>query len=147
VNVDEFTFKKRTKEFGLAAIRLVENLPRNRTSDVIGRQLLRPATSVGANYRAACRGRSSSDVLSKLAIVEEEAGESLYLIELLIDSGTISANHASSLINEGNQIVAMTVASIKTLRKRMGGAEIQNPTLKGPAQGHNANSPDASNPK
>jgi four helix bundle protein len=75
--MDEREFKDRTKMLALRVIRLVEALPRSRTSDVIGRQLLRSATSVGANYRAACRARSNADMIAKLGIVEEEADETL----------------------------------------------------------------------
>ena len=86
----EEEFKKRTKRFALRTIRLVETLPRGRaTADVIGRQLLRSSTSVGANYRAACRARSTADIISKLGIVEEEADESLFWMELLIDAELI----------------------------------------------------------
>jgi len=114
--MDEKTFKDRTKKFALAVMRLVETLPRNRTADVLGRQLLRSGTSVGANYRAACRGRSASDVAAKMAIVEEAADESIYWMELLVESGTLPADRASLLTKEGNELLAMTVASIKTLR-------------------------------
>jgi hypothetical protein len=65
VNVDEKTFKERTKRFGLSIIHLVESLPKTRTADVIGRQLLRSATSIGANYRAACRAKSPADMINR----------------------------------------------------------------------------------
>jgi four helix bundle protein len=116
--MDEKTFKQRTKRFGLAVIRLVEALPRNRTAEVIGRQLLRAGTSVGANYRAACRGKSASDVVAKLSIVEEEADESIYWIELLTEAGIVAPDRAEVLKKEANELLAMTVASIKTLRSR-----------------------------
>ena len=111
-------FKERTKKFALAVVKLVETLPRSRTADVIGRQLLRAGTSVGANYRAACRGRSASDVIAKLGIVEEEADESIYWLELLIDAGVLSRELTGAILKEANELVAMTVASIKTLRSR-----------------------------
>jgi four helix bundle protein len=116
--MDEKEFKDRTKKFGLRVIRLVESLPNPRTADVIGKQLLRSATSVGANYRAACRGKSTADVIAKLGIVEEEADESLYWMEMLIEAGLVSASKLSDVTKEGDEIVAMTVASIKTLRQR-----------------------------
>ena len=116
--MDEQLFKQRTKQFALRAIRLVENLPSTRTADVIGRQLLRCGTSVGANYRAACRGKSVADVISKLAIVEEEADETAYWLELLIEARIVLESDVSELLREANEIVAMTVASIKTLRGR-----------------------------
>jgi four helix bundle protein len=73
--MNETAFKKRTKQLARAIIGLVESLPVSRTADVIGRQLLRSGTSIGANYRAACRGKSKADLIAKLAIVEEEADE------------------------------------------------------------------------
>lgn len=113
----EQEFKNRTKQYALRIIRLTEALPRGRLASVIGRQLLRSGTSVGANYRAACRGKSRADVIAKLAIVEEEADECLYWMELLIDSGLVPKHRITDLMQEGDEIVAMTVASIKTLRK------------------------------
>jgi four helix bundle protein len=107
--LNEELFKARTRKIGLDIIELVESLPRGRTADVIGRQLLRSGTSIGANYRAACRGRSQADVISKLAIVEDEADETIYRLELL---------SYRLLLKECNEIVAMIVASIKTLRGR-----------------------------
>ena len=98
-------------------IRVVEALPSGRTCDVIGRQLLRSGMSVGANYRAACRGKSRADMIAKLAIVEEEADESIYWLELLAETKVISADRLSELIHELDEIVAMVVASQKTLRR------------------------------
>ena len=116
--MNEELFKGRTKRLALDIIELIESLPRSRTADVIVRQLLRSGTSVGANYRAACRGKSKADVISKLAIVEEEADETIYWIELLIESKIIEASRVNSLLKETNEIVAMVVASIKTLRRQ-----------------------------
>jgi four helix bundle protein len=76
--------KRRTRLFALDVIRLVELLPRSRTTEVLGKQLLRSGTSVGANYRAACRAKSSADFVSKMGIVEEEADEAIYWMELLV---------------------------------------------------------------
>jgi four helix bundle protein len=112
----EQEFKDRSKQIALRVIRLVESLPNTNTAQIIGKQLLRSATSVGANYRAACRGKSAADILHKLAIVEEEADGSLYWFELLVESNTISENKVSALMSDINEIVAMTVSSIKTLR-------------------------------
>jgi len=100
----------------LRVIRLVESLPNTNSAQIIGKQLLRSATSVGANYRAACRGKSTADILHKLAIVEEEADESLYWLELLIEANIVPENKLSPLMKDTNEIVAMVVASIKTLR-------------------------------
>jgi four helix bundle protein len=116
--VNEELFKARTRRVALDIIGLVESLPRSRTADVIGRQLLRSGTSIGANYRAACRGKSKADVISKLAIVEEEADETIYWLELLIESKIVEPSRVNLLLRECNEIVAMIVASIKTLRGR-----------------------------
>jgi len=116
--MDEQVFKHRTKKLALRVMELVEVLPQGRTSDVIARQLIRSATSVGANYRAACRGKSAADVMAKLAIVEEEADETGYWLELLIEAGIVPQSQLADLLKETNEIVAMTVASIKTLRRR-----------------------------
>lgn len=116
--MDEQAFKERTKKLALRVIELTEALPRSRASEVIARQLLRSATSVGANYRAACRGKSTADVLAKLAIVEEEADETAYWLELLVESAIVGEEQISELLRETNEITAMVVASIKTLRAR-----------------------------
>lgn len=116
--MNEELFKGRTKRLALDIIELIESLPRSRTADVIGRQLLRSGTSVGANYRAACRGKSKADVISKLAIVEEEADETSYWMELLVESQIVQPSRVTELLRETNEIIAMTVASIRTLREQ-----------------------------
>jgi four helix bundle protein len=108
----------RTKAYALQVIRLVQALPRDRVADVIGRQLLRAATSVGANHRAARRARSPGDFIAKMKIVEEEADECLYWLELLLESGLVSEARLTDLLAEGNALMAMTVASIKTVRSQ-----------------------------
>ena len=110
--------KEQTKIFALRIIELVEQLPKGRTADVIGRQLLESGTSAGANYRAACRARSPADFISKMGIVEEEADESTYWMELLVLSGLIHKSNITNLLDEANQILAMTVSSIKTAKTR-----------------------------
>ena len=116
--MDELAFKQRTKKLAVQVIELVETLPKTRAADVIGRQLLRSGTSIGANYRAACRGKSTADVLSKLATVEEEADETAYWLELLVEGTIVAQPQIADLLKETNEVVAMTVASIKTLRGR-----------------------------
>ncbi|NUQ63150.1 MAG: four helix bundle protein [Pirellulales bacterium] len=116
--MNEEQFKARTKQVALRVIRLVESLPTSKSAQSLGSQLLRSGTSVGANYRAACRGKSAADVIAKLAIVEEEADESIYWLELLSDAGIMSSRRLQPLMNELGEILAMTVASIKTLRTR-----------------------------
>jgi four helix bundle protein len=110
-------FLKRTMAFGLRVIRLVESLPKRQVATVLGNQLLRAGTSVGANYRAAVRGKSRADFIAKMGIVEEECDEALYWMEMLIESGSIKPDLLKSLMDEGNQILAIVVASIKTARR------------------------------
>jgi four helix bundle protein len=109
-------FKRRTKLFALSAIRFVGSLPRNYVVNVMGRQLVRCATSVGANYRAACRAKSAADFVAKMKIVEEECDEAIYWLELLVESEFVESDKTQPLINEANEILAMTVSSIKTKR-------------------------------
>jgi four helix bundle protein len=109
--------KVRTKQFALRVVRLVESLPKDKTSDVLGKQLLRSATSVGANYRAACRARSQSDFISKITIVEEEADESLYWLELIADSGLVKKERLSGLMKETDELVAIFTAAGKTAKR------------------------------
>ena len=109
--------KKRTKDFALRTIRLVEALPKGKTSDIIGRQLLRSGTSVAANYRSACRARSSADFISKMTIVEEEADETIYWMELLVEGGILGKQQLNSNIIEAKELLAITVSSINTARK------------------------------
>ncbi|AFY89235.1 MULTISPECIES: four helix bundle protein [Chroococcidiopsis] len=116
--MNEQEFKDRTKKLALRVIRLVGKLPNNYIAEVIGKQLLRSATSVGANYRAACRGKSTADLIAKLGIVLEEADECLYWMEILIEAELVAAEKLKSLMSETNEIVAMIVASIKTLRTK-----------------------------
>ena len=106
----------RTRAFALAVVALVEDLPRGRTADVIGMQLLRAGTSVGANYRAACRARSRKEFIAKMGIVEEEADESQFWLGLLLSRQLLAAERVSLLKQEAGQIVAMTVSSIRTAR-------------------------------
>ena len=108
--------KHRTKVFALRIIKLVESLPPSRVADVIGRQLVRCGTSVGANYRAACRAKSQTDFIAKLGIVEEEADESVFWMELLTETGIIRKGQIENLIDEANQLVSIFVSSIKTAR-------------------------------
>ena len=116
--MDERAFKTRTKKLALRVINLSESLPKSTTASVIRRQMLRSATSVGANYRAACRAKSTADMIAKLRIVEEEADETLYWLELLVEANIVPEARLAPLMQETNKIVAMIVTSIKTLRKK-----------------------------
>ena len=106
-----------TRAFALAIVRLVGEFPHQRVGWVIGDHLLRSGTSVGANYRAACRARSRRDFIAKMGIVEEEADESDYWLELAVDSGLVSMERVSQLRDDAQHIVAMTVLSIRRARE------------------------------
>jgi four helix bundle protein len=107
-------FKARTKVFALRIIKLVDALPRDPVAKTLGHQLLRSGTSVAANYRAAVRARSLADFVAKRGIVEEECDESLFWMELLIESGRMKPALLADLLREGGEILAITVASFKT---------------------------------
>jgi four helix bundle protein len=108
----------RTKAFALRVIKAVQAMPNDKVGDVLGRQLLRCGTSVGANYRAACRAKSASDFINKLKIVEEECDEALYWMELVIESGLIPAKRLDGLQVEASELLAITVAALRTTRAR-----------------------------
>jgi four helix bundle protein len=108
--------KQRTLQFGLRTIRLVESLPKTATAGVIGRQMLRSGTSVGANYRAACRARSSAEFVSRMSVVEEEIDETAYWLELAAKAGVVKAELLAPLAQEAKELLAITVASINTAR-------------------------------
>jgi len=110
-------FAKRTMRFGLRVIRLVESLPKSQTAHVIGNQLLRAGTSVGANYRSACRAKSKPAFISKLGDVLEEADESGFWVELLVDSGKVDQRTAAQLLTEANELVAIAISSINTAKR------------------------------
>ena len=108
--------KRRTKTFAIRIIRLVEALPNTSTARVIGNQLLRSGTSVGANYRAACRARSQAEFISKIGVVEEEADESVYWLELLIEAAVLPPTKVQDLLDEANELTAIFAASGRTAK-------------------------------
>ena len=110
--------KLRTKKFALRIIKLVQSLPKNLTADVIGKQLLRCGTSVGANYRAACRARSQADFISKITIVEEEADESCYWLELIEEAKLMKKELLADIMIEASELTAIFTASGKTAKLR-----------------------------
>lgn len=108
--------QRRTKQFALAVIRFDGKLPRSRAGMVIGNQLLRAATSVGANYRAACRARSRADFISKIGIVEEEADECAYWLELIQEGNLLPAEEITPLLQEARELTAIFTASGRTAK-------------------------------
>ena len=108
--------RERTKQFSYRVIRLSRALPHTREADVLGRQLLRSATSVGANYRAAGRARSRAEFIAKLGIVLEEADESVYWLECLANNGIVRHELLGDLIREAKELAAIFTSSSKTAR-------------------------------
>ena len=117
-SVTQRDLRDRTKVFALDAIQLVEGLPRTRTGDVIGRQLLRSSTSVAANYRSACRARSRREFIAKMGIVLEEADESLFWLEVVEERDMGRSEGVRLLRAEADELVAIVVSSIQTARGR-----------------------------
>lgn len=98
-------FKKRTKDFTLRNIKVFQSLPKTDEAKIIGKQLLRSASSVGANYRAVCRARSQAEFYAKLSITIEEADESLFWLEILVESSIVPENKLSELMKEAEEII------------------------------------------
>lgn len=107
-----------TKKLGLIVLNLTDSIPVNIKSRIILNQIIRSATSVGANYRAVCRSRSDAEFISKLGIVEEEADETVYWLEILKDAGMIKDNHFNEIKNLANHIIGFAIASKKTIKKK-----------------------------
>jgi|ERR1051326_3364076 four helix bundle protein len=116
--MNEQELKLRTKQFALRVIKLVEAMPKTDIGRIIGKQLLRCGTSVGANYRAVCRARSTADFISKLGIVIEEADESCFWLEIIIEAGILKEALVASLLKEASEITAIMVASSNSAQKR-----------------------------
>ena len=106
--------KQRTKTFALRILDLADALPRTRSGNVIAGQIVRSGTSVAANYRALCRAKSRADFVNKTSIVEEEADESCFWLELLVDRGLLAPRRVRPLLKEANELTAIFVASRKT---------------------------------
>lgn len=115
--MNEKDMKKRTKEFAKRIVMFCRMLPEDREGRLIGNQLFRCGTSVGSNYRASCRARSRAEFIAKLGIVEEEADESVFWLEMLKELKIAEGKELEWLINEANEILAIVIASIKTARK------------------------------
>jgi four helix bundle protein len=115
--MDKTELKNRTKRFAIDVIKFIEELPRNRSLDILTHQLLRSSTSIGANYRSACRGKSSADFINKIVIVEEEADESIYWLELIEESGLINSPKLTIIKKEANELTTIFTAIGKTAKE------------------------------
>jgi four helix bundle protein len=110
--------KHRTRTFAIEIIKLAKALPSDNVTAHIARQLVKSGTSVGANYRSSCRAKSEADFISKMSTVEEEADETGYWLELLIETNAVSPKAVAAVMSEAEQLVRIVVASIKTARGR-----------------------------
>src|SRR5205809_4393540 len=115
--VSEPDLKRRTKAFTLRILKLVDAMPKTTVGRALASQIVRSGTSVAANYCAACRAKSSADFIAKMGIVEEEADETLFWLELLEESKLVPAAKLTAIKQEANELIAITVASIKTARR------------------------------
>ena len=116
--MDEAELKLRTKRFALRVIKLVESLPKRTSASVLGRQMARSGTSVGANYRSACRGRSKAEFASKIGICAEEADETVYWLELIQEAELLPAARLEDLLREANELTTIFIASSRTAKGR-----------------------------
>jgi four helix bundle protein len=107
----------RTKAFALRILKLVDHLPRNTSGRAIGNQLVRSGTSIGANYRAACRSRSGAEFAAKLGLVAEEADETVYWLEVIRDGNLLPANKLSELLKEADELTAIFTAGRRSSSK------------------------------
>ena len=109
--------KSRTKQFAINIIRLIEELPNTKAGNTIGSQIIRSGTSVAANYRSACRARSNADFISKITVVEEECDETLFWLELIMDSGLLKKEVLAEMIREANELTAIFTATGRTAKQ------------------------------
>src|SRR3989442_518464 len=110
--------KNRTKQFAIRIVKLFRSLPRTEEARVIGKQMLRSATSIAANYQAVCRARSKAEFIAKIGVVVEEADETVLWLELLVDTDIVPQKRMTELLGEANELLAIFAASQFTARKR-----------------------------
>ena len=114
--MDKAELKLRTKQFAVNVIKLIDELPQKPSLNVLSNQLLRCSSSVGANYRSACRGKSTADFINKIVIVEEEADESIYWLELMEETTLVGSKEIFALKKEANELTAIFTAIGKTAK-------------------------------
>jgi len=117
MEIDKKAMKTRTKRFGLRMMRLVNELPNTAAGRAIGNQAIRCGTSAGANYRAACRARSTKEFIAKIGTVEEEADESSWWLELVIEGNLLPADAVQALLDEANELTAIFSATCRTAKR------------------------------
>ena len=115
--MDEKELKLRTRKFAVDILKLVDSLPNRRSANIIGGQLGRCGTSVAANYKAACRGRSHKEFTAKIGVVEEEADESTFWLDILPPSGNVTEQDIAPLLQESRELTAIFTSSSKTAKR------------------------------
>ncbi|MES2727306.1 MAG: four helix bundle protein [Bacteroidota bacterium] len=110
--------KKRTKAFHIAILKVCDQLPKSTAGYELAKQLIRSAGSVGANYRAACRAKSTADFIYKIEIIIEEADESMYWLEIMTEAELLADTITNPLLKEANELVSIFVATVKTTKAR-----------------------------
>jgi four helix bundle protein len=121
--------KIRLKKFAARIIKLADSLPNTASGRAIANQVIRSGTSPGANYRAACLGKSDKDFINKLKMVEEELDETLYWLELIEETGLINKNLIVDLMNENQELLKIIISSINSMKKKMNNTRIINGKL------------------
>lgn len=110
--------KERTKQFAIRVVRLFRSLPKTEEARVVGKQALRSGTSVAANYRAVCRARSKAEFIAKIGVVVEEADETVFWLELLVETGIVAQARMDGLLTEANELLAIFAASQRTSKEQ-----------------------------
>jgi len=118
MTMDKQDLKKRTKEFALRTIKMIEKMPKGIAAAVVSKQVVRSATSVASNYRAACRAKSDNDFLYKIDVVLEEADETLFWLEIIVEAGMMKESLMKNLMKESDELVAIFTATSKTMRSK-----------------------------
>jgi len=115
--LDPEELKQRTRAFAVRVVKMTEALPKRRAGDIIARQVICSATAVGANYRAACRARSHREFTAKIGVVEEEADETLYWLEILVETGLMEEARLKDLSQEAKELTAIFTSASHTARQ------------------------------
>lgn len=117
--MDKFELQQRTKNFAVRVFKMVEKLPNSRGTQSVSNQIIRSSTSIAANYRAACRGKSRADFINKLKIVEEETDETLFWLDFIIAIELIKEKLLQNLMKENQELLAIFTAALKTSKNKL----------------------------
>jgi len=118
MTVQHEELKRRTKAFAIRIVKLYRSLPKSEEARIMGRQILRAGTSVAANYRAVCRARSKAEFISKIGVVVEEADETVFWLEMLVETNIVPGKKMTELLKEANELLAIFAASQRTAKKQ-----------------------------